>query len=61
MDTNEHTHATATCIFCQAPYSAERAEIGYAYCMKKECTSRGKEAKGSAPIEIEVIQPETRF
>lgn len=60
-DTNEPTVPDATCTFCGDSYSGERAEIGYAYCMKKECSSRGQKEKNAAPIELEVIQPETRF
>ena len=50
-----------TCKYCGEKFAAARAEIGYPYCMKKNCTEQGKKDKGAAPIEIEVVQPETRF
>lgn len=50
-----------TCPYCGDTYAAARAEIGYNFCMKKPCADRGKEEKGSKPIEIEVVQAENRF
>lgn len=62
MATNETAPtSTATCKYCKGDYSAERAEIGYPYCMKPECTKQGRADKNAAPVELEVLQPETRF
>lgn len=49
------TDAKATCIYCGGEYAAARAEIGFAYCMEKPCTARGKEAK-AAGGEVEAFE-----
>lgn len=61
MTNSTPAEASPTCPYCGDEYAAERAEIGYAFCMKKECSAQGKKDKGTKPIEIAVVQPETRF
>lgn len=33
----------ATCVYCGGDYSEERAAIGKAYCMAKDCVKQGTE------------------
>lgn len=51
--------AHATCVYCGDEYSQERAEIGYPYCMKRECTEQGKKDKGATPIEFTFTEADT--
>jgi hypothetical protein len=31
----------ATCVYCLSDYSDERSELGYDYCLEKECQHKG--------------------
>lgn len=49
---------TAICAICGEGFNAERAELGYNYCMRQACAKLGFKAK---PVEVEVVPTETRF
>lgn len=64
MTTNDDNTANtdqADCVYCGDKFPSARAEIGYPYCMKPACTAQGKADRKTAPVEIDIIQPEARF
>ena len=53
------------CFVCGGPFSAERAALGYGYCMKPECVKQGKKplqfiavAQNKAADAINILTPE---
>ena len=50
------TEKQATCPHCLGDFPAERAELGYNYCMKKECCKKGFKAE---PIEVTFTEADT--
>ena len=59
MTTDENADTLAFCAYCEGAYPAERAEIGYPYCMKPGCVAEGKAAKNAAPIEVVFTEADT--